>query len=112
MTKPKAIFASDQRVTEVEFCAWIGQAEPGDTIAYHRGFLVLDTSPHSRGMSEAERRELALVARRAWWAAERSLIHLVQRRHGPEDFSYLAVARPKAREAAAQLAALPLAEAA
>jgi hypothetical protein len=33
------------------------------------------------------------LARRAWWAAEQGLVHLVQRRNGPDDFSYLAVAR-------------------
>ena len=90
-------------IGEIDFLGWLGQAEPGDVLAYHRGLLAADRV-HSA--------ELGQLANRAFGLAERSLVHLVQRKHGPEDFSYLAVARPKAREAAAQLAALPLAEAA
>ena len=30
------------RVNEIELCAWLSQAEPGDALEYHRGFLVLD----------------------------------------------------------------------
>lgn len=29
-----------------KFCGWIGQAAPGDTLEYYRGFLALVT--HSR----------------------------------------------------------------
>ncbi len=35
------------------------------------------------------------VASRAWWAAEKQLVHLVQRRLGENRFSYLAIARPR-----------------
>jgi hypothetical protein len=28
------------------------------------------------------------------WAAEQGLVHLVQHRHGPVDYSYLTIARP------------------
>ena len=30
-------------VTEIGFCAWVAQAEPGAALVYHRGFLVVDT---------------------------------------------------------------------
>lgn len=50
------------------------------------------------------------MARRAFLASETGLVHLVQRRHGPEDYSYLAVARPKPRHARAALSSLLLAE--
>jgi hypothetical protein len=29
-------------MTEVDFCGWIGGAEPGDRIVYHVGFLAID----------------------------------------------------------------------
>lgn len=90
-------------IGEIEFLGWLGQAEPGDVLAYHRGFLAVDRffSPDLRSLGN-----------RALQATERGLVHLVQRRHGPEDFAYLAIARPKARSEAAELAALVIAEAA
>jgi hypothetical protein len=26
------------RITEIDLCSWIGQADPQDAIEYHRGF--------------------------------------------------------------------------
>ena len=31
------------RLTDMEFCAWVAQAEAGDRLEYHRGFLARDT---------------------------------------------------------------------
>jgi hypothetical protein len=70
----------------------------------------LDTMPQGTRLAERERAELARVARRAWWAAERGLIHLVQRRHRSDDYSYLAIARPKPKQASVSLSTLLLAE--
>ena len=83
------------RISEIDFCAWLGHAEVDDAIVYHRGFLALDVSSFGRSLSDPERIELCRVARRAWWAAERGLVHLMQRRHGADDFSYLAIARTR-----------------
>lgn len=71
---------------EMEFLGWLGQAQPGQAIVYHRGFLAVDRRWSARG-------DLQRLADRAIWAAEHGLVDLVQRRHGPEDASYLAVAR-------------------
>jgi hypothetical protein len=38
------------------------------------------------------------------------LIHLVQRRHGSDDYSYLAIARSKPKQASVSLFSLLLAE--
>ena len=38
---------------DVSLLAWLNQADPGDTIEYHRGFLVLDRSVRSAVLSEA-----------------------------------------------------------
>jgi len=100
------------RLSDIELCAWIAQAEPGDVLEYHRGFLSVD---RLRGMSKlppGERDCLGALADCAFAAAERGLIHLVQRRHGPDDYSYLAIARPKPRQASVSLSSLLLAEAA
>jgi hypothetical protein len=95
-------------ITEIDLCAWLSQAAPGDALEYHRGFLVLDTDPRITGLSNSNRLELVQVARRAWWAAEKNRAHLVQRRLGENRFSYLAIARPRPETPA--LSSLLLAE--
>ena len=40
---------------------------------------------------------LRQLARRAAWAFGEGLVHLVQRRNGPNDFSYLAIKRTRPR---------------
>jgi hypothetical protein len=98
-------------IDETDLCGWIGQATPGDVLEYHRGFLALDTASPGTHLPDRERVELVRLARRAWWASEHKLIHLVQRRHGPNDYSYLAIARLKPSNGAASLSSLLWAEA-
>jgi hypothetical protein len=81
--------------TETDLCTWIGQAFPGEIIEYHRGFLAMDANPALGQRAK----ELSLLARRAAWASDAGLVHLVQRRNGPGDFSYLAIRRPTPRTA-------------
>lgn len=99
-----------RRIDETDLCGWIGQAAPGEALEYYRGFLALDTFSQAQRLTERERAELVRVARRAWWASEQKLIHLVQRRHGADDYSYLAIARSKPKQASASLSSLLLAE--
>jgi hypothetical protein len=72
------------------FLAWLERADPGASLTYYRGFLIRDRSPESH-LPEECRRALAKVANAALDAAERGRVHLVQRRNGPFDFSYLAI---------------------
>jgi len=101
-----------RRLSDTAFCAWIAQAQPGDRLEYHRGVLALDASVASNEPETSQRRQLNRLARRAWWAAQQGLVHLLQRRLGPDSFSYLAVVRPRSSEAAASLSTLLLSEAA
>ena len=71
---------------ENEFLGWLGQATAGEVLPYHRGFLAIDRN-------WSVERELDHLASLALWAADHGLVHLVQRRHGPEDASYIAIAR-------------------
>ena len=98
------------RLAEIDFCAWLGQASPDDRLEYHRGFLAMDASQHCATLPDQDRRELDRLARRAWWAAERQLVHLVQRRHAQNDFSYLAIARPRPITVPVSLSSLLLSE--
>ena len=96
--------------TDVEFCAWIGQAVPGDRLEYHRGFLGIDTTAVISTLPEPERRQLADLGQAALGAFEKGLVHLVQERVGPDRFAYIAVARPRPKSAAPSLSALLLEE--
>jgi hypothetical protein len=95
MNKISHNFVAAPLLTEAQFCAWIGQSVPGAVIEYHRGFLAIDTVRASSDLVEPDRKELVRVGRRAWWAAEKNLVHLVQRRLGPDRFAYLAIARAR-----------------
>ena len=109
-TTPFAAVRTNRPLTEIDFCAWVAQAVPGDRIHYHRGFLVLDTFKMFGRLSELQRAELTRLACRAFWASEQGLVHLVQERMGPDQFAYIAIARPKPKAAAVSLSALLLAE--
>ena len=87
------------RLTEIELCAWVAQAEPGAVLEYHRGYLALDRTAFGRLGDTPARGALGLLGNRAHDLAERGLVHLVQHRHGPEDYSYFAVARSRSRGA-------------
>ena len=101
---------TSQPLLEIEFCAWVAQAVPGDRLEYHRGFLTLDTFALFTGLSDRERAELRRLGSRAFWAAEQGLVHLVQERIDVDQFSYIAVARHKPKPAAISLSELLLAE--
>ena len=97
---------------DVEFCAWVGQAVPGDRLEYHRGFLGIDAMRGISTLPEPERRRVAGLAAAALRAFEAGFVHLVQARLGPDRFAYIAVARPRPTAAPASAAALLADEAA
>jgi hypothetical protein len=84
-------------VSEDAFCRWVGSAAPGEKLAYHRGHLALDCEVPPGVAADRTRSQLRRVARRARMAAEMGLVHLVQRRNGPGDFTYIAIARCRPR---------------
>jgi len=97
---PTAFISGKPRpLTDMEFCAWIGQAVPGDQLEYHCGFLGIDTTAVISTLPEPERRRLGALASAAHRAFEAALVHLVQVRVGPDRFAYLAIARTKPRHA-------------
>ena len=107
----EGIKGGSRSLSAIEFCAWLGQAKPGDAISYHRGFLILDRFPSNKHLSAVERAELDLLADCAMRAAKQELVHLVQRRNAPLDFSYLAIARARPKKAPTTMA-FPMPEAA
>lgn len=97
-------------VNAVQFCAWIAQAQPGERLEYHRGLLAMDANVENGESTTTQQRELNRLARGARWAAEQELVHLVQRRNGPDDFSYLAIARQHGDEIPQPLSSVLLKE--
>ncbi len=100
----------DNSVTEIEFCAWVARALPGERLEYHCGFLVLDTFPLFSCLDDKAREALRKLAGRVFWAAEQGFVHLVQERVGPDYFAYIAVACPKPKAARISLSQLLLEE--
>ena len=94
-------------LSEIQFCAWVAQALPGDRLEYHRGHLAVDADKVTSDLDPNARAELACLRDRAFWSEAVGLAHLVQQRLGPDRFAYLAIARPKTsrtERAVAQLA--------
>jgi hypothetical protein len=100
------------RLTDMEFCAWVAQAEAGDRLEYHRGFLARNTYRLDSNFAEADRAAIVSLRDRARWAAEKGLVHLVQERLGPNLFAYVAIARARREHGSTPLSALLLADAA
>jgi hypothetical protein len=80
-------------INEAEVRRWLREAQPGEAIDYFRGFLGRGANACGEMLAERERRELSRVAECLWWAAQHNRVHLVQRRHGAEDSTYVAIAR-------------------
>ena len=75
---------------------FLSTAKAGDTIEYFRGFLCLDRGAGSRFGDNAGE-VLDHIATALMTMAEAGRVHLVQRRHGPFDYTYLAVMARGAR---------------
>lgn len=101
-------------MSDVEFLAWVSQAEPGDRLEYHRGFLAVDCDMAVGNLSAPDRKTLGNLAQKARGAFELGLVDLVQERLGVDRFAYIAIARTrqKFKTTAASLSALLLDEAA
>jgi hypothetical protein len=90
-------------VNEIGFCAWVAQAEPGEALVYHRGFLVVDTDKLLSKLAGEARIALRRLADAAFRAAEQDLVHLVQARLATDCFAYIAVVRPRPRRSGVAL---------
>lgn len=100
-------------MNDLQLCMWLGDAAPGDSLEYHRGFLAQDIAVGAKQrLKEPERKTLERLAERARWAAERGFAHLVQRRIAADRFSYIVIARPRAPAARSPMALIELAAAA
>ena len=98
-------------LTEIDLLGWLSQAQAGDTLEYHRGFLALDRSSGSEMLNKKDQITLSETASLAMRLADKSLVHLVQRRICRNHFSYLAIARPRPHSTPLSLLTLAFKEA-
>jgi hypothetical protein len=82
-------------ITDIDLYAWLAQADAGDALIYHRGFLAVDTDKLISDLPAERRDALRSLGDAAFRAAGQGLVHLVQERIGPDKFAYVAIARPK-----------------
>ena len=97
VTKPQLM------MTEMGFLVWLDQAQPGERMEYHRGFIARDTYPLCQLISAGERKQLQTLTNAAFECAQAGRVHLVQARLGLDHFSYIAVARAPARHPGASM---------
>ena len=72
-----------------KFEDWILRSKKGDTVTYYRGYIM---APHLQKFSPTtDERRVNSLKKRVQLAYDRSLITLVQRRHGDLDYEYIAV---------------------
>lgn len=111
---PPHILPCKLSMSDIEFLAWVSQAETGDRLAYHRGFLAVDCDMAVGNLCAQDRKTLGNLAHKARGAFELGLVDLVQERLGVDRFAYIAIARtkPKSQTTTASLSALLLDEAA
>ena len=50
-------------ISEIQFCAWVAQAIPGDRLEYHRGYLAVDADKVTSDLDLNARAELACLLR-------------------------------------------------
>ena len=72
-----------------KFEDWILRSKKGDTVTYYRGYIM---APHLQKFSPTtDERRVNSLKKRVQHAYDRSLITLVQRRHGDHDYEYIAL---------------------
>ena len=72
-----------------KFEEWLTKSRKGDKISYYRGYIM---APHLQKFSPTtDERRVGCLKRRVMHAYDKSIVTLVQRRHGDLDYEYIAV---------------------
>ena len=92
--KSSVTISQPDAISEIKFCAWVAQAEPGELLEYHRGSLSLDRGYPEQKNKDPNQVQIDEMSARVFCLAERGFLHLLQKRIGDACFSYLAIVRP------------------
>ena len=88
--------APARMMNDVDFCVWVADAQPGDSIIYYTGHLSRDRLPHRDGYADAIRRKISELGNAAWMLGDENWVHLVQRRVSYGCWDYIAVRKADA----------------
>lgn len=86
-----SLYHPAEPLTEAALCDWIANAQVGESIQYHEGFLLIDRSESASALPRKDRLRLHAMARRAWIACELGLVHLFSLRVGECRYRYMAI---------------------
>lgn len=98
---PQPVLPARDILTDIDLCAWVSDAQPGDSLVYYRGHLSHDRARVARVYTDEPRWRLDWLARRALVLNANGWIDLVQRRRGPAVWDYIAIKRRAAPPASA-----------
>jgi len=97
-------------LTEIDLCGGSVRQYPATSSNITVDFSRSTPCPRARALPNGSGRNSPARRAAPGGRPRRGLIHLVQRRHRSDDYSYLAIARPKPRQASVSLSSLLLAE--
>ena len=91
--KPKSFLSTEELINVLlsikKFEEWLTKSRKGDKISYYRGYIM---APHLQMFSPTpDERRVNSLKRRVMHAYDKSIVTLVQRRHGDLDYEYIAV---------------------
>lgn len=91
MRSTRPAFRAQPLLTAEEMLQWLGSARTGERVEYFRGDYLNDAISFYPWRSVEERDIARRLMAQARECAERGRCHLFQKRHGPGDYSYIAV---------------------
>lgn len=95
----ESIAEKQDEITLAAFTRWVEVARPGEKMVYHTGFLVIDREKivqlPSYGIARVFIEPYHAIGQYAWWAYERGLVVLVQRKRSDGVFDYIAIKRKR-----------------
>ena len=94
-----SIAEENEEITLAAFQRWVETARGGDKMTYYVGNLMVDREKivqlPSYGMARVFIEPAHGLGQYAWWAYERGLVELVQRKRADGRFDYIAFKRRK-----------------
>lgn len=75
-----------------DIMAFMAKARRGEALEYHRGVLSVDCDEHFSKLPREDWEKLKDLRKTLWYLYEKlGAATLVQKRHGPSDYSYFVV---------------------
>lgn len=93
---------NESEITLAAFQRWVQSSRPGQSFVYHIGHLMVEREKIAQipgvGIARVFIEPYNGIGEYAWWAYERGLVELVQRKRPDGRFEYIAQKRRKRRK--------------